>query len=46
VLGFAMLQEENSNKSNFCSVTFRFRQPNDILAASSEFKVLSTTKSG
>jgi len=39
VLGFAMLPEVNSNKFNFCSVTFRFRQPNDISVANSGFKV-------
>jgi hypothetical protein len=31
---------------SFCSVTFRFRQPNDISVANSGFKVPSTTKSG
>jgi hypothetical protein len=44
VLGSAMPPEANSNKSNFCSITFRFRQPSDISAANSGFKVLSTTK--
>jgi integrase len=36
----AMLPEVNSNKFNFCSVTFRFRQPSDISVANSGFKVL------
>jgi hypothetical protein len=35
----------NWSKSSFCSVMFQFRQRNDILAASSGFKVQSTTKS-
>jgi integrase len=35
----------NWSKSSFCSVTFRFRPPNDISVANSGFKVLSMTKS-
>ena len=30
-----MRQEANWSRSNFCLVTFRFRQPKDILAANS-----------
>jgi hypothetical protein len=35
----------NWSRSSFCSVTFPFRQPNDISVANSAFKVPSTTKS-
>jgi integrase len=43
--GFATPQEANWSRSSFCSVTFPFRQPNDISVANSAFKVPSTTKS-
>jgi len=45
VHGFATPREENWSRSSFYSVTFPFRQPNDISVANSAFKVLSTTKS-
>jgi hypothetical protein len=45
VHGFATPQEANWSRSSFCSVTFPFRQPNDISVANSAFKVPSTTKS-
>ena len=39
VHGFATPPEANWSKSNFCSVTFRFRQRNDISVANSGFKM-------
>src|SRR5580693_8767661 len=45
VHGFATPREANWSRSSFCSVTFPFRQPNDISVANSGFKVPSTTKS-
>ena len=42
--GSVMPPEANWSKSSFCSVMSQFRQPNDISAASSAFKVRSTTK--
>ena len=39
VHGFATPPEANWRKSNFCSVTFRFRQRNDISVANSGFKM-------
>src|SRR5215472_17078713 len=41
VHGFATLQEANWSRSSFCSVTFPFRQPNDISVANSAFRVPS-----
>ncbi|HET9308272.1 MAG TPA: tyrosine-type recombinase/integrase, partial [Candidatus Sulfotelmatobacter sp.] len=45
VHGFATPREANWSRFSFCSVTFRFRQPNDISVVNSGFKVPSTTKS-
>jgi hypothetical protein len=45
VLGCAMMPEANWSRSSFCSVTSRFRQPSDILAANSTFAGRSMTKS-
>jgi hypothetical protein len=36
---FATPPEANWSKSNFCSVTFRFRQRNDTSVANSGFKM-------
>jgi hypothetical protein len=46
VHGFATPREANWSRFSFCSVTFRFKQPNDTSVANSGFKVPSTTKLG